>query len=225
MPWFGRCSMTVAPACASLRRRCRRLSRRRRRGPGDGRRRRARRRRSAALRCIRESARRSSREGDRSLPVHGRLDVPDAPVLDPGRVERGLDRGEAVRRDRGEEPARRLRIVGEDDELGGDVVGRERSPGRTKRRLWAAPPVSTPARARSSAPVSAGSASASNTNRVPDARAISRPWPSSPKPVTSVAPAIPLVDEDLRGRPIERPHLVDGAGEVGLGRLRPGGGR
>ena len=58
-------------------------------------------------------------------------------------------------------------------------------------RLWPAPPVSTPARATSRAPSRAGSEAASKTSRAPDARAISSPCPSSPKPVTSVAPRIP----------------------------------
>ncbi len=65
------------------------------------------------------------------------------------------------------------------------------SSGRTKRRLCAAPPVSTPASARASAPSSAGRADASNTKRVPDARAISSPCPRRPNPVTSVAARMP----------------------------------
>ena len=40
-------------------------------------------------------------------------------------------------------------------------------------------------------PSSAGSVTASNTSCAPDARAISRPCPNSPNPVTSVAPRIP----------------------------------
>ena len=65
------------------------------------------------------------------------------------------------------------------------------SAGAVNRRLWSAPPVSTPFRATSTAPSSAGSAAASNTSRAADARAISSPCPSSPKPVTSVAPRMP----------------------------------
>ena len=61
----------------------------------------------------------------------------------------------------------------------------------TKRRLWAAPSVSMPVRASSSAPARAGSAAASKTKRVPDPRAISRACPSRPKPVTSVAARTP----------------------------------
>ena len=92
------------------------------------------------------------------------------------------------------------------------------SAGAVNRRLWPAPPVSTPARARSSAPSSAGSAAASNTSRAPEARAISRPCPSRPKPVTSVAPRMPWLDEDLGRGAVERAHLVDRGLEVRVAR-------
>ena len=121
--------------------------------------------------------------------------------------------------DRREQPAARLRVVGERDDLGRHAGRRRQGSSATKRRLCAAPPVSTPARASSSAPASAGSASASNTSRAPEARAISSPWPSSPKPVTSVAAVDALGDEDLGGRPVQGPHLLDGRGQVVL--LRP----
>ena len=72
------------------------------------------------------------------------------------------------------------------------------------------------ARAR---PSSAGSAAASKTNRVPDARAISRPWPRSPKPghvgrgARSRARRAPPTPARLsvricRSRPRGRPSLV-----------------
>ena len=117
------------------------------------------------------------------------IPVASTPRPDPPTNARRLPRsnaastlGDALRRDRGEQTARRLRIVGEGDEVGRHAVRDRRAHPATKRRLCAAPPVSTPAAARSSAPGSAGSAAASKTNRVPDARAISRPWPSRPKP-------------------------------------------
>ena len=119
------------------------------------------------------------------------FDRAHSPVRDALQVESVLDLGEAVRGDRRQQAAAGLGIVGEHHELGRDALRRRRAIGATNRRLCAAPPVSTPARASSSAPRSAGSAAASKANRVPDARAISSPWPSRPNPVTSVAAATP----------------------------------
>ena len=113
---------------------------------------------------------------------------------------------DAVGRDRREQAARGLRVVGEDDKRRRHVrrrarARRRRSGGCGRRRR------SRRRRRRArAAPGSAGRAAASKTKRVPDARAISRPWPSRPNPVTSVAARTPAPDERLRGGAVEAAH-------------------
>ena len=122
-------------------------------------------------------ARRASRASPR------RSTVPTRARKSPARANSASSAGPLSRGQRDEQPAGRLRVVGELDELGRDA--RRRSTGAYS-RLLRVPAVETPARAASSAPASAGSRAASIAIRTPLRVAISCAWPSSPKPVTSV---------------------------------------
>ncbi len=114
-------------------------------------RRRARRNRS-------DSRRRPSGEADTRAGRPSHFDRPDPPAADAGGPEVGLDRRQA--RPGRSRRAARPRSAGRARARPAPARPRRRrsSAGAVNRRLCAAPPVSTPARARSSAPGSAGSA-------------------------------------------------------------------
>ena len=62
-------------------------------------------------------------------------------------------------------------------------------------------------------------AAASKTSRTPEARAISRPWPRSPKPVTSVAARIPAATSTSAAARFSR--RMDAIADVEVGRRGP----
>ncbi len=122
---------------------------------------------------------RASDQRDARLPG---LHASDAPRLDARGVEGTRDVVDLGLGNRGEQPARGLRIVGERDELGSDSVRRPRAP--AARTGGCAPRPRSPRRPRPAPARPAGPAT-----RPPRTRTGCRtpgpsrsPWPSSPKP-------------------------------------------
>ena len=104
---------------------------------------------AVAARPAREGAARTLTRlrSDTPLPASTR---PTACSVEPGAGERRLEDGALLRGKRDEQPARRLRVVGERLELGAAPSSRRAAPANSRFRR--SPPVRTPAAASSSAP-------------------------------------------------------------------------